>query len=127
MIYAEQGNRVTQISENEVAEYVEKGYKIIDSNGFLIQDSIPNDIPNLKLAYTKHVNEIKRLNDEVDKLNNVIRDLKNQLSEQSIKKTVVKEASKVEEDIPTDVPIDTDVVVAHPITTRKRKSEAEKA
>jgi len=61
MIYAEKGNRVRQINENDVDRYVELGYKITDGNGTLIKNCVPTDVAELKLAYVEHVKQIEEL------------------------------------------------------------------
>lgn len=69
MIYAERGNRVKQISESEIQKYVEQGYKITDAGGNVIEDTVPLDIPTLRSAYKKHVEEIKALKAQIEFLN----------------------------------------------------------
>ena len=64
MIYAERGNRVKQISENDIEKYVGQGYKIVDDNGKVIKDTIPTDVTVLQTAYEKHTKAIEDLTAE---------------------------------------------------------------
>lgn len=112
MIYAESGNRVTQIKEDDIQKYVEKGCRILDEDGNVVHDAIPNDVPNLKLMFQKHVAEINDLKKQIADLEKQIADLK------AVKKTIVTE-TKV-----ADTVSDTENVEI-PKQTRKRKAEAE--
>ena len=67
-VYAQSGNRVKKIDEDEIQRYVEQGYKVIDAKGTVLNDAVPNDIQELKLAYRQHVDEIKSLKSEVERL-----------------------------------------------------------
>ena len=115
MIFAERGNRVTQINESDIPHYVEQGYRIVDSMGTVLQDTVPNDLPNLKLAYKQHV-------EEIDKLKAKIKALESEL-EVAKQKTVKADKPKVESDA-------TVKVVEEPKSepkaqTRKRTKKAE--
>ena len=68
MIYAERGNKVRQIGEEDIAKYTEQGYKITDGYGNIIQDSIPNDLGVLKLAYVNNRTTIEELHKEITTL-----------------------------------------------------------
>lgn len=65
MILAEQGNRVKQITESEIQHYVEKGWTITDGRGTVLKESVPADLPTLRLAYVEHENEIKQLKAQI--------------------------------------------------------------
>ena len=54
MLYAEKGNKVKEINESMIEACVEQGYKIVNERGEVIQDTIPTDLPTLKLAYKQH-------------------------------------------------------------------------
>ena len=67
-IYAERGNRVKTISESDIQKYVEQGYTITNGQGTVLQETVPTDVPTLRLAYKQHIDEIKRLKDEITEL-----------------------------------------------------------
>ena len=79
MVYAEKGNKVKKIDESEIAKYAEKGFKIKDTQGNVLQETIPTDVASLRIAFKAHIDEIKALKAEID-------DLKAQLA----KNTAVK-------------------------------------
>lgn len=68
MIYAERGNRVKQISEADIPKYLEQGYTITDAKGSVIKESVPLDVPTLRLAYQNHTDEIKALKAHIERL-----------------------------------------------------------
>ena len=94
MIYAEKGNRVIQIGDNEVQKYAEQGYKIIDEWGKVIVDSVPTDVPTLRTAYKQQQSEIKKLTEEIQRLKQENGDL---LKALSVTKKTKEETPKVEE------------------------------
>ena len=113
MIYAESGNRVVEIHEEEIDKYVEQGYKVFDGNGNLVHDAIPKDIPNLTLAFKQHVAEINELKKRIAELEN---------AKTAKKQTVVVDEPKVEE---TKVDEVEDIEIPKEPKTRKRKTEVE--
>ena len=68
MIYAEKGNRVKQIREDEVDKYANQGYMIKDGTGTVIKETVPTDLNTLRLAYVQHLDEIKSLKAEISNL-----------------------------------------------------------
>lgn len=72
MIYAEQGNRVKVIQENEIQRYVEKGYTITDGMGTVIRETVPTDMASLRLAYVDHQKEIKELKERIAELESAL-------------------------------------------------------
>ena len=64
MLFAEKGNKVKEIDESMIESCVSQGFKIVDERGRLIQDTIPMDMPTLKLAYKNHEDTIKKLKAE---------------------------------------------------------------
>lgn len=76
MLYAEKGNKVKEIDESMIDSCVEQGYKIVDERGNLIKDTIPTDLPTLKLAYTKHEKTIKELRATIESLEIEVQELK---------------------------------------------------
>ena len=76
MIYAQRGNRITQIKEEDIQRYVNEGYAIKDENGSVIVDTAPTDIKELQKAYRDHIKEIKVLMDANEALKKEIAELK---------------------------------------------------
>lgn len=74
------GGSILTIPATAIEKYMAKGYSVIDSNGNVLKASVPNDIPTLKAAYSRHLAEIKALKEEIM-----------QLKKQLDKKTIVKE------------------------------------
>ena len=68
MIYAEKGNRVRQINESEIQQYVEQGYKITNGRGTVLKETVPTDVMSLRLAYQKHTAEIEDLKKQLAQL-----------------------------------------------------------
>lgn len=122
MIFAEQGNRVTQISESDIPKYVEQGYKIIDSMGTVLRDTVPTDVPNLKLAYIKHTDEIERLQEENTKLHEQIAELRKQLDELE---ATIKKPAKVEKPEKVEAVVSEEPKEESKPQTRKRTKKAE--
>ena len=114
MIYAERGNKVRQISENDIPKYVEQGYKIVDEKGTVLRDTVPTDVATLKLAYKQHTQQIAALKAENAKL-------KAQL-EESNPKTVAKETKAVAEE---SIEMPTEVADKEPKKSRKTKADNE--
>ena len=90
-IYAERGNRVKLISESEIQKYGEQGYTITNGQGTVLQETVPTDVPTLKLAYKQHIDEIARLKDE-------IAELKAQKAAKPVKATPTAETEEVADD-----------------------------
>jgi hypothetical protein len=51
-----------------VERYMAKGYDVVDNAGNIVQSGTPNDINILKRAYEQHVEEIKKLKEEIAQL-----------------------------------------------------------
>ena len=104
MIYAEKGNRVRQINESEVQQYVEQGYKITDGRGTVLKETVPTDAMSLRLAYQKHTAEIEQLTKQVAQLTQENADLKAEnatlisaAKESSTRKKTTKATDKIDE------------------------------
>ena len=83
MLYAERGNRVKQISEQDIQKYVEQGYVITDGRGTVIKETVPTDLSALKLEYNKHIAEIESLKKAIEIRDEEIAKLQKQLIEVS--------------------------------------------
>lgn len=81
MLYAERGNRVKQISEQDIQKYVEQGYVITDGRGTVIKETVPTDLSALKLEYNKHIAEIESLKKAIAIRDEEIAKLQKQLIE----------------------------------------------
>ena len=68
MLFAEKGNRVKEIDESMIESCLQQGYRIVNAYGKVIRDTIPTDVANLKLAYTKHEETIKELKAQIEEL-----------------------------------------------------------
>ena len=68
MIYAEKGNRVHRIEEQDIQKYVSQGYKITDGKCTVLKETVPTDVPTLRLEYTRHKAAIESLTAQVNAL-----------------------------------------------------------
>lgn len=68
MLYAVKGNKEKTIDESMIESCLSQGYDIVNEQGVVIKETIPTDLPSLKLAYRKHEDTIKALQAENDKL-----------------------------------------------------------
>ena len=68
MIYAQKGNQVTKIEENQIASLLEQGFNIIDEKGSVLHRAVPTDLLSLKRAYVDNMRRIKELEEEVKSL-----------------------------------------------------------
>ena len=78
-IEVRRGNVYLTIASELADRYVAKGFDIVDTEGNVIKQSVPNDIQTLKASYEAHIQEIKDLKQE-------IKDLKTQLRESATPK-----------------------------------------
>lgn len=62
------GGSYLTVPANAVDRYLAKGYDVVDETDNVIKTSIPNDVNALKVAYNKHVAEIKELKEQIHKL-----------------------------------------------------------
>lgn len=76
MIFAEKGNRVHRINEADIQTYVEQGYTITDGMGHVIKETVPTDVPTLRLEFTRKEAEIKELKAKITELSAEIITLK---------------------------------------------------
>lgn len=58
------GNVFLSVPTSLVDRYLAKGYDVVNERGDVVQESEPNDITSLKLAYEKHIARIKELEAE---------------------------------------------------------------
>jgi len=103
------GGSILTIPATAVDKYMAKGYSVIDSNGNILKASVPNDIPTLKAAYSRHLAEIKALKEE-------IMQLKEQLAKKEVVKEEVPAESVPEEEVPTE---------PTPVVPRKKSKKSE--
>lgn len=62
------GGSYLRIPTSAVERYMAKGYDVVDEAGNVLQGNIPNDINVLKNAYKEHIEEIKKLKEEIAQL-----------------------------------------------------------
>jgi len=91
MIYAEKGNRVHRIDEASIQTYVEQGYTITDGMGHVLKETVPTDVPTLRLAFTQKEAEIKQLEAKITELSAEIITLKAENEELKSKATSTSE------------------------------------
>ena len=81
MLYAEKGNKVKEINESMIESCVQQGYRIVNGAGVVIRETIPTNPAELRLAYTKHEEKIKALNQQIANYEAKIVSLEAQLAE----------------------------------------------
>lgn len=98
MLYAKKSNRVQPIVESEIQHFLNQGYNIIDTEGKVVFESMPEDIGGLKVAFKKHVEEIAELKAHNHELSAEIAELKVALEQaekaRAPKTTKAKKANK---------------------------------
>lgn len=68
LLRVERGNVVLRVPDYDVQRFIDQGYNLVDEDGNIIQASVPRDLGTLQKMYTEHIEEIKRLKAEVEKL-----------------------------------------------------------
>lgn len=67
-VTVKRGGSYLTIPAMAVERYMAKGYDVVDEAGNVLQGNIPNDINVLKNAYKEHIEEIKKLKEEIAQL-----------------------------------------------------------
>lgn len=67
-IRVKRANAILRVPEEQADRYLADGYDVIDDDGNILKESIPNDINGLRIAYDRHVKEIAELKAELAKL-----------------------------------------------------------
>ena len=83
MMYAEKGNKVIQVSEQEMQRYIAQGFTITDDKGTVLKDAVPTDPSSLKQAYNKHIAEIANLKKTIAELETKVKTLEKVIAETS--------------------------------------------
>ena len=99
MLYAQQGNRVKRIREDDIQYWVEKGFTIITETGQIVQETIPVDVNSLRLGYKQKEEEIEALKAQIDELQLEIASLKTELK---LATSESKDSTSVEAPTPTE-------------------------
>ena len=86
-IYAQRGNQISRIEEQQIDALVEQGFNIVDENGKVLREAVPTDIVLLKKYYVEHKQRIEELEKEIA----------------SLKKAATKKATPKEEVATEDV------------------------
>lgn len=68
MATVRRGNVILNIKDSEVERYSDMGYDILGSDGSVVRKAIPSDPNVLKIAYRQHIEEIRKLNEEIQEL-----------------------------------------------------------
>lgn len=61
MLYARKSNRVQPIVEADIQHFLNLGYNIIDEQGNVLLEAMPEDVISLKAAFKRHVEEIAQM------------------------------------------------------------------
>lgn len=61
-------NVVLEVSDAQLERYIDKGYDVIDDNGQVIKEAIPNDLNKLQITVVKQKQEIAALKEKIAKL-----------------------------------------------------------
>lgn len=67
------GGSYLTIPVEAIDRYLAKGYDVVDSDGNVLKESVPNDINSLKVAYEQHKAKIKELEATVLELKRELR------------------------------------------------------
>lgn len=68
MAKVQRANVVLDVSDDDIELYMAKGFNLLDETGKVIRKSIPNDVGELKIAYTAHIKQIAELEQKVKEL-----------------------------------------------------------
>ena len=68
LVQIERGNVVLRVPEENVQRYIDQGYSLVDANGNVIKQSIPNDVGTLQRAFVEHTKQIEKLQAEIKSL-----------------------------------------------------------
>lgn len=68
------GNVLLTVSGDQAQRYLDQGYDIVDASGTrIIEKSTPKDTLTLMKAYTENTAEIKRLKEEIERLQDLLK------------------------------------------------------
>lgn len=117
-IQAQKGNKILRISEDAVQRYLNMGYNIVGADGAVLQKAVPSDNNQLKLEYSKQLQEIESLKATIETL-----EVKNKALTQE-NKALAKKLEGLKTTKPAEE-VSEEVVEEKPATTRRRKKSAE--
>lgn len=69
-IMVQKANKVLEIPEDRLQEFIEKGYNQIDDMGNIIKEAIPTDIGMLRIKFLEHTRLISKYETEIAQLKN---------------------------------------------------------
>lgn len=61
MLFAKKSNRIQPINEVEAQKYLSLGYDIVNNQGDVVYEAVPNDVTLLKAAFNRHAVQIAEL------------------------------------------------------------------
>lgn len=64
----ERGNVVLRVDPRDVKHYLKLGYNVVDEEGNVLQEAIPNDMGTLQRAFVDHKNKISELEETIASL-----------------------------------------------------------
>lgn len=67
-VQVRRGGTYLTIAATSVERYIAKGFDIVDNDGNVIRESVPNDVNALRKAFEDHVAKIKSLEAEISQL-----------------------------------------------------------
>ena len=68
MATVRRANVVLSIDDNLIDTYVARGFNVISSDGTVLREAVPTDIPTLQGAWVSMKQEIKALKAEIERL-----------------------------------------------------------
>lgn len=75
MLLAQKGNRVCQINDNDIQKYFDDGFTIMNLDGTVLKEAVPNDIPTLKAKLSSALHEVDVLKENIKVLQDKINEL----------------------------------------------------
>lgn len=68
MAIVKRANVILNIKDDQVRDYLDKGYSVVSAGGKVLQQAIPTDINVLRKAYVDHVARIAQLEKQLNAL-----------------------------------------------------------
>lgn len=70
IVIVQKANKILTIPDVQLNEYIAKGFSQVDESGKVIQEGMPIDAGELRVAYVKHQKEIEDLKAKIEELEN---------------------------------------------------------
>lgn len=99
MITVRRGNVVLKnINEADAQHYLNQGYDVVDENGFVIKQALPQEEGKLRAMYIEQTKKVETLENTIKALTEEISELKKQLNAKSTKAESKPEPEKAPEE-----------------------------